>query len=259
MIDQIRAERVCPKTTVLAIPSAAPGQKPPENPIITQVQALLLNSKGNGSVFLTSLPGLAGGMMGQGGLPIGMVMDIKDPAKASKAMEALAKLAGQDASKPGKPYRKIKIVALGGPVKAAITKDRLIIAMSQIAMTEAIDTALDKSGGFAEDSKTAKLVKLAGDGSGVFQMDMSEMIKMVWPLLIAAGEQADKRGHGSDFPLTSIPSAGKMARMLGPEVAVFKPDKGGLLMKSRGKIPFITKMLPLLPTFGGGMFYMMMR
>jgi len=240
--------------------AAASDQKVPENPVLTQVKALLANSNGNGTVFLTSLPALMGGMMG-GGPPIGFVMDIKDPAKARKALEALGKLAGprNDKSKPIKPYRKTGIVSIAEYMKVAVTKDRMIIAMSQTAMTAAIDTAIDDTGGFTDDSKTARLMKLAGDGSAVFQMDLSHMVKTVWPLLISGSESAAKHGDGSGFPLTSIPSAGKMARMLGPEVAVFKPDKGGLLMKSRGTVPFITKILPTFPISGGGLFFLMMR
>ena len=240
--------------------AAASDQKVPENPVLTQVKALLANSNGNGTVFLTSLPAMMGGMMG-GGPPIGFVMDIKDPAKATKALEALGKLAGprNDKSKPIKPYRKTRIVSLAEYMKVAVTKDRMIIAMSQTAMTAAIDTAIDDTGGFADDSKTARLMKLAGDGSAVFQMDLSHMVKTVWPLLISVAQRAAEDGNESDFPLTSIPSAGKMARMLGPEVAVFKPDKGGLLMKSRGTVPLITKILPTFPISGGGLFFLMMR
>ena len=237
-----------------------PGQPPRENPVMTQVKALLANSDGNGTVFLTSLPALMGGMMG-GGPPIGFVMDVKDPAKATKAMEALAKLAGarrKDNDKPLKPYRKIKIVKMADTMHVAVTKDRMIIAAGQAAMTAAIDAALDDTGGLGDDSKTAKLLKLAGDGSAMFQMDMPHVVKTLWPLLLSVSQQAEQRGRNDDFPLTSMPSAGKMARMLGPEVAVFKPDKGGLLLKSRGTIPLITKIVPTMPIASGGFFFMMM-
>lgn len=242
-------------------PAGPSDRKVPENPVLTQVKALLANSSGNGSMFLTSLPALMAGLMSGDGPPIGFVMDIKDQAKATKAMEALAKLggAGGDESAPTRPYRKINILPMPGPFKAAVTKDRLIIGMGQAAVTAAIDTVLDGTGGFEADSKGAKLLKLAGDGSAVFQMDLSQMVKVAWPMLIAAAQADAKYSGGSSFPLTSIPSAGKMARMLGPEIAVFKPDKGGLLMKSRGKVPFITKIIPALPISGGGLFFLMMR
>ncbi|MDP6636367.1 MAG: hypothetical protein QGG42_15810 [Phycisphaerae bacterium] len=240
-----------------------PDPKARENPILTQAKALLASSDGNGTLFLTSLQALMGGMMGGRGVPVGFVLDIKDHAKATKAMDVLTKMAsdtgGGEGPDPVDPYRKIKIVPLAGPVTAALTKDRLIIAMGKGAMTAAIDTALDDTGGFAKGSQAEKLVKLAGDGAAVFHMDMSQMVKVLWPLLISVSEQVAKQGNRNDFPLVSIPSAGKMARMLGPEIAVFKPDKGGLLLKSRGKIPLITKILTAYPVAGGGMFFLMMR
>ncbi|MDP6044973.1 MAG: hypothetical protein QGG25_05145 [Phycisphaerae bacterium] len=82
---------------------------------------------------------------------------------------------------------------------------------------------------------------------------------MVWPFIVSAGQDALEDDNERDFPLASIPSAGKMARMLGSEIAVFKPDAGGLLMKSRGKIPLITKLIPGYTIMGGGLFFMMMR
>jgi hypothetical protein len=188
--------------------------------------------------------------------------NIKDQAKAAKALEALTKLTGAPADQPvtTKPYRKTKIVPMAGALKVAMTKDRLIIALGQTAMTAAIDTALDETGALAADSKGGKLLKLAGDGSAVFQIDLAEMVKMVWPLLIASTQQDAKYGRAPSFPLASIPSTGKMARMLSPEIAVFKSDKGGLLMKSRGKIPFVTKIIPVFSiTSGIPMLFMMGR
>jgi hypothetical protein len=144
-------------------------------------------------------------------------------------------------------------------MKMALTKDRLIIAMNQSALVAGIDTVLDDTGGLGKDSQAAKLVKLAGEGSAVFHLDMQQVVKLVWPFLVAEGQRVEERDRQSDFPFVSIPSAGKMARMLGPEIAVFKPDKGGLLLKSRGKIPLITKILPISPIAGGGLFFLMMR
>ena len=57
------------------------------------------------------------------------------------------------------------------------------------------------------------------------------------------------------FPFVSLPSTNKLARMLGPEIAVFEPDDDGLLMKSRGKIPFATKFLLMYPAIGLLMMY----
>ncbi len=234
---------------------AAEGGKAPENPVLTHLNALLANSNGNGSMFLTSLPSIMSVMLGQGGLPVGLVLDIKDRDNAVKSLDALAKLAAGDGDKvkPIRPYRKTRIVPLAGPAQAAVTKDCLVIAASRTAMTAAIDTVIDDVGGFAKDSKGARLVKLAGDGSAVFHVDLAEIIKMTWPMLLAANQTTLQYGDANEFPLASIPSTGKMARMLGPEIAVFKPDKGGLLIKSRGKLPLITKLFPMLPVAGGGL------
>ena len=60
-----------------------------------------------------------------------------------------------------------------------------------------------------------------------------------------------------DFPLVSMPSTNKLVRMLGPEVAVFQPDEGGLLMKSRGLVPFSTKAPFLYPVAGFGIMYLL--
>jgi hypothetical protein len=40
-----------------------------------------------------------------------------------------------------------------------------------------------------------------------------------------------------------------MVRMLGPEIAVITPDDGGVLLNSRGLVPFATKMwtYPVIP------------
>jgi len=246
------------------MPKPPTTQKMPENPVtatVEQVKALLANSNGNGSIFLTSLSALMAGMMGRGGPTVGLVLDIKDRAKAVKSLEALAKLASGRKDRPAalKPYRKISITPLAEPLKAAVTKDRLIITFGQTAMTAAIDTAIDGTGGFEKGSEGSKLLKLAGDGAGVFQMDLAHMVKMVWPMLIEFTQQDAERGRNSDFPLASLPSPGKMVRMLGPEIAVFKPDKGGLLIKSRGKIPFITKIIPAYPMAMMVMFASMMH
>ncbi len=52
------------------------------------------------------------------------------------------------------------------------------------------------------------------------------------------------------MPLASLPSTQKLVSLLGPEVAVFEPDQDGLLLKSRGKIPFVTKIFAVYPMLG---------
>jgi hypothetical protein len=241
---------------LLAAPDTDDG-KARENPVLTHVGDLLANSDGDASMFLTNLPTIMGLMMGGGGPPIGMVLDVKDQAKAVKSLDALANLAaGADDDKTPKSartYRKIRIVPLAEPLNAAVAKGCLVITANHGAMASAIDTLLDGSGGFSAKSKAAKLVKLAGDGSAIFQVDMAEISKMFWPMLIAAMHNNAQYGDAADFPLTSIPATAIVARMLGPEIAVFKPDKGGLLIESRGKIPLITKLFPTLPVVGAGL------
>jgi len=243
-------------TNLLAAPDTADGETA-ENPVLTHVGDLLANSNGNASMFLTNLPTIMGLMLGGGGPPIGLVLDVKDQAKAVKSLDALAKLAAgpDDGKTPKSPrtYRKIRIVPLAEPLNAAVAKDCLVITANHGAMASAIDALLDGSGGSSAKSKAAKLAKLAGDGSAIFQVDMAEMAKMFWPMLIAAMHNNAQYGAAADFPLTSIPATARVARMLGPEIAVFKPDKGGLLIRSRGKIPLITKLFPTLPVVGAGL------
>ena len=93
---QFNAAWICDAISVaMSEPPASAAQKRAENPMLTQIKALLGNSDGNGSVFLTSIQGVVGGMMNRGGPAIGFVMDIKDRDKALKSLEAIAKLAGE--------------------------------------------------------------------------------------------------------------------------------------------------------------------
>ncbi len=149
---------------------APADQKVPENPVVTHAKALMANSEGNGCVFLTSIQALAAMATSGGQPPVGVVIDIKDRDKALKSLNALFRISGENdgGSKQPKPYRKVKIIRNGGFVSAALMKDRLILAANRDALTAAIDTALDNTGGLKKDSQAAKLLKLAGDGSAVF-------------------------------------------------------------------------------------------
>ena len=91
----------------------------------------------------------------------------------------------------------------------------------------------------------------AGEGSALFVMDLAALAKAFWPMLMQMAEMFEQRGEL--FPFGSVPSVGKMVRLLGPEIAVIQPDADGLMMRSRGKIPFATKMIIILPL---GMFSM---
>jgi hypothetical protein len=56
-----------------------------------------------------------------------------------------------------------------------------------------------------------------------------------------------------------MPSVEKMARLLGPELAVIQPTPDGLLLKSRGQVPFATKVALAYPAVGGIFMMMMMH
>lgn len=223
----------------------------------TAIDSLVDASNGNVAGFITELQAMVGMMMGGGGPPAGVVLGIKDRAKAVRAIDELIKLTGgavqqNKVDAEGRPalakqYRRIPIRAIGRMVRVVVLKDRAVIAFSDNAIKSAIDTALDKTGGFEPNSKGEKLLKLTGDGSGIFVMDLAAMTKLFWPMLM----QATQSRHTQEFfPLASLPSTNKMVRMLGPEIAVFKPDREGLLLKSRGIVPFSTKFILLYPTMG---------
>jgi hypothetical protein len=82
-------------------------------------------------------------------------------------------------------------------------------------------------------------------------MDLAALAKLVWPTLSTAIENTETK---DSFPLASLPSTEKLVSYLGPEVAVFQPDDGGLLIKSRGTIPFATKMISGYPALMWFMF-----
>ncbi|MCK4625584.1 MAG: hypothetical protein KAV00_09765, partial [Phycisphaerae bacterium] len=255
------------KTEVTVEGVGGPAIKPAEKKvdektakIIKQIEALIDASDGNVAGFVTELQAMVG-MMGGGGPPVGAVLGIKDRAKAVNAIDELIKLAGgaerqnevdaEGRPAPAKQYRKIPIRHIGEMVRIVVMKDRAVIALNDNALKSAIDTALDKTGGFEPNSKGKKLLKLTGDGSGIFVMDLAAITKLFWPMLMQA---VQSEGAQEFFPLASLPSTNKMVRMLGPEIAVFKPDREGLLLKSRGKIPFSTKFVLLYPMMGTIMF-----
>jgi hypothetical protein len=244
--------------------------------VIAQFENLAAATGGNGGVFVTDLQALFAGLMGSGGsAPVGMVLDIKDKAKAAAAIDELIKLSGATEGAPPPPpppavppaggaggglpliapnnppplavYRKVAIRRLNGMVRLGILEDRVVLALSDDAFKSAVDAALDKTGGFDPEGPGAKMLQLCGQGSAVFSMDLAVLAKLAWPLLSAAVENPDAK---DSFPLASLPSTEKLVSYLGPEVAVFQPDDGGLLVKSRGKIPFATKIIGTYPTLG---------
>ncbi len=233
--------------------------------IMEQLEALAEASAGHAGVFVTDIQAIMTGMYA-GGMPVGGVLDLKDRDKAAKAVEALADLIGPPPEpapppppgappRPGrarpeppprpKEYRGVPIRYAGRMVRFAVLKDRVVMALGPNPMKAAIDSALDKIGGFEPDSRGDRLLKLAGDGSFAFKMDLATLARLGWPFLVQLSERSE-----GEFPLANLPSTGKMVRLLGPEVAVFQPDAGGLLLKSRGLVPFATK-APFLMQFAG--------
>jgi hypothetical protein len=255
-------------------PASKPATQPAEEPklseeaskTIAQMEKLLAAGNGHAGVYVTDIQAMMG-MMGGGGAPVGMVLDIKDKAKATAAIDELVKLAGITEGtrpvmnpndppgtvppEPPKEYRKVKIRYLSEMVRLGVMEDRVVLAMSSDAFKAAVDAALDKNGAPDPDSQQAKLLQLCGKGSAAFSMDLAVLAKLGWPLLSQAMENPEATEH---MPLASLPSTEKLVSFLGPEVAVFQPDQGGVLLKSRGKIPFSTKLIAGYPLM---MFVMM--
>ncbi len=224
-------------------------------------------SSGDVAIYVTDLQGM---FMGGGpSIPVGAVLGIKQPEKIRKAVdELIAMVEGDDegedgkgrekkpptreAGKPLTVYRRVAIRRVGESpaVRVAILKDRLVLAMNDSALKAAIDAALDDMGGHEPGSEAAKLLALAGEGSGFFTMDLAGMARLAWPFLSQFAER-----EPDDFPFASLPSTQKMVRLLGHEVAVIEADEGGLLFKSRGKVPFATKAAPL----GGGLLWILFQ
>jgi len=237
------------------------------------IRKLIAASDGNLAFFAGDLQAVV-----MGSAPAGFVLGIKDRPKAVEAVNELLKLAGieepeapatqpatgpatqptsQPTTKPVVPtYRGILIRNIGGPVQLAILKDRVVFTFSDNATKAAIDTALDKVGGFEEGSKGDKMLRKCPSGPVVFSMDLAALAKLAWPMLVKTAEGAEEGTN--DFPLAALPSTQKMVRMLGPETAVMIPDSDGLLLDSRGKIPFSTKMVLGYPMVGYGVFFLMM-
>lgn len=250
-----------------AAPGAAPADPAKRTAeILKLVRDLAEASDGNFAAYVSDLSGGFMAMMG-GGLPVGFVLGVADHAKAEKAVADLVKLVGKGPARPAFPgppgglpagppkppadvvYRKVTIRRMGRRAmmmvmmtKIAVLTDRIIIGLSDAAMKAGIDAALDGDGGFAPDSEGVKLTRLVGPGSALFVMDLAQLARAFWPMLMGAADVGELQGQWY-FPLCSMPSAGKMARMLGPEIAVFQRDGSGLMLNSRGKIPFATKMI----------------
>jgi len=210
--------------------------------ITKALDRLVAGLDGHFGLFVTDLQSLVGGAMGSAGFPLGAVFGVKDAKQAAAALDALLELTGakvtlpEDVPPEARAYRKVPIRRVGEVVRLAMLKDRLIFALGDNPMKAAIDAALDDIGGLEEGSEAARLLGLCGEGSVAFVMDLKAIAKLAWPILMQMAQRSPEF-----FPFASLVSAPKLVRMLGPEVAVIRADESGLLLSSRGKIPFATK------------------
>jgi len=227
-------------------------------------------SDGNVGVYLGKVDMSA--MMGIP--PMGMVVGIKDKDKANRVLAEFKQLAGVETQpttdaaeeetpsgeKVPKVYRNVAIHPLGNNIMVALMDDRMIISPTPRGLKLAIDVAMDKKGGFAKDSKGEKYLTVAGDGSGMFYVDLGVLAKAFWPMLIQAREASKTMGPGGDIiigglPLGTLPETEVLTKYLGPELAVFENDKDGLLLKSSGLVPLVTKLVPAYGAMGGFFMY----
>ncbi len=238
-------------------PAAAPKLSDEAERVLSPIETLVNGSDGHAAVYFTDMPGFVAGLLGgRINVPLGLVLHTSDPAAARNAVGRLMELdaaenggnADGNKAKRMTSYRKVKANHLLAeselPLIVGVMDDRVIVATNTQAFTAAIDAALDKTGGHPADSETKKLLDMCGPGAMAFTFDIPKLITPLWPLLAQAAVQ-----HPDDFPFATLPSVQKMARMLGPEVAVIRPDEKGVLFESRGRLPLVTKSVPMT-TFG---------
>jgi len=250
------------------------GLEPQTEKILKLLTHVAEGSGGNVTLYVTDLQAM---FMGGGeSLPFGAVVSLEQGEEARKqalkAVDELIAMAegddedgedGEDGEGPSsrpaakaslKMYRRVAIRRVGSrpAVRIAVLKDRLVLAMGDPALKAAIDAALDNMGGVEPDGPGAKLMARAGKGAGFLTLDFPGMARLGWPLLSQLAEEQE------DFPFGSLPSTQKMVRLLGPEVAVFEADEGGLLLKSRGTVPFATKAAPIF-SMGSGIAWLIFR
>ncbi|MCY2929202.1 MAG: hypothetical protein NTV86_06845 [Planctomycetota bacterium] len=124
-----------------------------------------------------------------------------------------------------------------------------MIAYSRSALTAAVDAALDNVGGLPPGGKTVAMAELEGEGALLARIDMARVTGTFLPLLGAVF------GSNSDFPLAPLPPTNKIVSMLGSEVVLFQATDCGILLKSRGHVPLLTK----APLAGYGVLFFIFR
>jgi len=217
--------------------------------LLEKIDAIAAGCDGNTAVFVGAVNLLN---MRSGSPPVGLVLGMKDAKAAADALASIRVMIAtmNEGSVPSRepaarPYRDVVIYPLGGTLAyAADMEDRLILSTSQTAVRQAIDAAkeADEKGGFAADSKGAAYLALAGDGGGVFFVDLAGPVKNFWPLVRPA---VAKEMPDADL----LPGTETLLKFLGPEVAVFESDADGLRIKSAGLLPFSTHLAVLLLFF----------
>jgi len=186
--------------------------------------------------------------------PVGFVLGMKNADASANALESFRELLEHIKGGPlrelaSKTYREVEIRTLDSDAYAAAMDDRLIVGATLQAVRLAVDAAKDTKdkGGFAKGSKGETYTTLAGNGAGVFFIDLAALAKNFWPLL--------QMGIASEFDDTdwTLPDTDTLLKYLGPEVAVVNSDPDGLLITGVGLFPFGT-----LGIGGYGLAFMMM-
>jgi len=240
-----------PATMPSAVPAtrpAAPTSMPAvkldedEEKLLKQIEAICQSSTGAGALAITELPDMQG--PGPSGVPICIVIELKDAAKASKVIDEAIK-EGDSAGAGPATHLGVTIRNLSESMLVAVAKDRLIFAGTEPAMKAAIGVAMEAPTS-QPSAQMARMTALTGDGSAILQFDLPALTKWFLPTFagIAGGE---------DSPLAQMPEPDKLAGLLGPEIIVIQPTRNGWLFKSRGTVPFLTK---ILMTQGSGLAYM---
>jgi len=189
-------------------------------------------------------------MMSDNPPPIGLVLGMKDEKAALDALASMRQLnmarhhgddsrRGDRGERAAKTYREVVIHPLGRSFAAAMG-DRLIVSLSQQGVRQAIDAAKDPedSGGFGKDSKGEAYAALAGEGAGIFFVDLASIAKSFWPMLRTELAREGRDEENGRFQ--TLPDTDTLLKHLGPEVAVIENDPDGLLLQCTGLLPFAT-------------------
>jgi hypothetical protein len=249
-----------PATMPSAMPATQPAQPTSmpavkldedEEKLLKQIEAICQSSTGAGALAITELPDMRG--EGPSGFPICIVIELKDAAKAAKVIDEAIK-EGDSAGAGPATHLGVTIRNLSESMLVAVAKDRLIFAGTEPAMKAAIGMAMEAPASGPAPQMT-KMTALTGDGSAILQFDLPALTKWFLPTLGGIFGFAG----GEDSPLGQLPEPDKLAGLLGPEIIVIQPAKNGWLFKSRGTVPFLTKVLMMQGSGAAYLIPMMME